>query len=578
MARPHQELRPSQFITTYGPGSILETRSGPVVPKTMDQLFTSIRRQPSDFEILDERLTRAALGGARITRVPTNAELSAPADQVVHPTWPFPFWSLCTGHGMEQILYPSDRGCPRCTAAGVRSDRLKAGREAIRFVIACRAGHLDDVPWQRLVHGPGARCQPGYYIWRGGGRALRFVTIECPDCHATENFGTAYARPWTCSGRLPEAGLRPAQPMCPHSASIHQRGAANLHVAEVVSALTIIDMPARLHNVVNDARVLTIASTLRSLNLLDRDTFLRQLRDQQIPDAAIGLIEDADWDQVLDALGQLVGGRARPVKLEEFERLQNAATNGAPPVPPAQPGAPPLFEVRRGSVRTFAGPSGRLTFRVTPVSRLRMVMVQTGYRRVEPLGRDVVPTMFAWGGADWFPGVQLFGEGIFIDLPDDGLRLDGGRTQAWADRTTNADDPDDAERQHAVHVWWHSLAHRLLRTLSIDSGYSSAAIRERTYLNSAGGHVTGGLLLFTVQPGGDGTLGGLIALVDRFGDVLHSALEDLADCSNDPLCADAPTQAGAPGAACYSCLLASETSCEHRNLALDRLLLLDNRP
>ena len=298
MARPHQELRPSQFITTYGPGSILETRSGPVVPKTIDQLFTSIRRQPSDFEILDERLTRAALGGARITRVPTNAELSAPADQVVYPTWPFPFWSLCTGHGMEQILYPSDRGCPRCTAAGVRPDRLKAGREAIRFVIACRAGHLDDVPWQRLVHGPGTRCQPGYYIWRGGGRALRFVTIECPDCHATENFGTAYARPWTCSGRLPEAGLRPAQPMCPHSASIHQRGAANLHVAEVVSALTIIDMPARLHNVVNDARVLTIASTLRSLNLLDRDTFLRQLRDQQIPDAAIGLIEDAEWDQV----------------------------------------------------------------------------------------------------------------------------------------------------------------------------------------------------------------------------------------------------------------------------------------
>jgi hypothetical protein len=578
MARPHQELRPSQFITTYGPGSILETRSGPVVPKVMDELFVNIGKSPSDFEIPDERLRRAALGGARIARVPTNAELSAPADDVVYPTLPFPFWSLCTSHGTEQILYPSDRGCPRCAASGARYDRLKAGREAIRFVLACPAGHLDDVPWNRLVHGPAATCQPNHYVWRGGGRALRFVRLECPTCHATENFGSAYARPWACSGRFAETGARPTQSNCARDARIHQRGAANLHVAEVVSALTIIDMPARLHNVLNDARVLATASNLISLNLLDHDTFLKLLRDQHIPEAAIDLIDDADWAQVLDALGQLAGGQsALPLKVEEFQRLQNAATNGAPPVPPTQPGTPPLFEVRRGSVRTFPGPANNLTFRVTPVSRLRMVMVQTGYRRVEPLGRDVVSTMFGWPGGDWYPGVQLFGEGIFIDIPGEALQPQGDRATVWSARSAGAAEPEDADRQHPVHVWWHSLSHRLLRTLSIDSGYSSAAIRERTYLSTEEGEASGGLLLFTVQPGGDGTLGGLIALVDRFGDILRSALADLRDCSNDPLCAEAPG-AGAFGAACYSCLLASETSCEHRNLGLDRLLLLDNLP
>src|SRR5205823_2327132 len=98
---------------------------------------------------------------------------------------------------------------------------------------------------------------------------------------------------------------------------IHQRGAANLHLTEVVSALTIIDMPARLHNVLNDARILGIASTLRSLNLLDRDTFGQQLRDQHIPDAAIDLIDEAPWAQVLDALDQLGGGgQPRPLKVD----------------------------------------------------------------------------------------------------------------------------------------------------------------------------------------------------------------------------------------------------------------------
>ncbi len=64
---------------------------------------------------------------------------------------------------------------------------------------------------------------------------------------------------------------------------------------------------------------------------------------------------------------------------------------------------------------------------------------------------------------------------------------------------------------HPVFVWWHTLAHRLINALSVDSGYSSAAVRERVYvyLNTTDGSFDGGILLYTVQPGGDGTLGGL---------------------------------------------------------------------
>src|SRR5579864_4988879 len=116
MAGSHQEVRPSQFILTFGPGSVIETRSGPVVTKAMDQLFTGLRLDPQDFEVWDDRLSRAELNGARITRVPTNAELGMASNDPVYPSFRFPNWSLCTDsrHAPTQVLYEVRTGCPLC--------------------------------------------------------------------------------------------------------------------------------------------------------------------------------------------------------------------------------------------------------------------------------------------------------------------------------------------------------------------------------------------------------------------------------------------------------------------------------
>ena len=204
--RPHQEIRPSQFVITYGPGTILETRSGPVVMKSMEDMFLLISRDPQDFEIVDPRLSRAELNNARIARLPTNDELQLPIDEVLYPTEPFPYSALCTRH-TPQILYFAQTGCPLCPTMGTASLREKAGREAIRFVLACEAGHLDEVDWHRVVHGPGGSCHPDHYRWHGGGRALRFVELECPRCNVPRaNMGMAYGGSWPCRSRLPEVG------------------------------------------------------------------------------------------------------------------------------------------------------------------------------------------------------------------------------------------------------------------------------------------------------------------------------------------------------------------------------------
>jgi hypothetical protein len=576
VARPHQEIRPSQFIITYGPGSIVETRSGPVLVRSMERLFRFIARDPQDFEIVDDRLSRAELSGARIARVPTNAELGAPTDQAVYPTERFPHWALCIRHQPQQILYSVQTGCPQCPAT---QGRQASGPMAIRFVQACSDGHLDDVNWWFIVHPTGGTCRPTFYRWHGGGRALRHVTIECPDCGNRANFGTAYGRSWTCSGRQPEVEL-PRTPGCNKDARIMQRGAANLHMPVITSALTILDIPTRLHTVLKDRSILAAARVLRNIGQLTQQAFYQQLPTLNLPAVTVTFLQGTPWQEVSDALDQLhaeESGNQRQVRDEEFDRLVRAASQGAPPVQPANrtPGAPPLFEVRLADVKRFSGPLGRLQFRVTPISRLRMVIAQIGYQRLDPQTAATVNVWFEHGGRRWYPGVELFGEGIFIDLDGVPAALAGPREQAWQQKL--AADPTQT-LNHPVHVWWHSLSHRLLTALSVDSGYSSTAIRERTYLVSdSNGVPHGGILLYTVQPGGDGTLGGLMALVPQFRSVLDSALRELATCSNDPLCAEA-TASGADGAACYSCLLVSETSCEHRNRGLDRLLLLESLP
>jgi hypothetical protein len=224
-------------------------------------------------------------------------------------------------------------------------------------------------------------------------------------------------------------------------------------------------------------------------------------------------------------------------------------------------------------------------------------MAQVGYSR--PIGDDEKLVAVEYTPPNestaWYPGIELFGEGIFLDLVSEleprgvaqHFPMQGRAHQKWLAAFTAQSGYDrikdlinnQTDYLHPVFIWWHTLSHRLMTALSVDSGYSSAAIRERVYCRTADGRTVGGLLLYTAQSGGDGTLGGLIGLIPHFERILRSALRDVDACSNDPICIEEEFgEDRVNGAACYACQLVSETSCEHRNMLLDRKLLLENQP
>lgn len=596
---PAQPLRRSQFITTYGPGAILEGPEGPRMIPVLNDSGLFQQQGPDNFEITDLRLSRALLGGAGILRVPSNAELGEIDARYIYDTFPFPDWALCMHHKILYRKITSDnRACPRCRPlASSDSAWMHVRREAIRFVRACPAGHLDDVDWPHLMTHATQGCNPDHLLWQGGGGALRHIEITCPNCHASMNLGTAYTREWACSGRFPEYRGK-ARPRCDQPTKIIQRGAANLRLSELQTALTIPPRSTALHRLlemkairivlhtqqVNSKQALTAALEALVQQGLLRRTVLTQIQNHPEP-------------TILAAIADTVRGElpenVRTLRLQEFQALRHAATHGAPPQPSRTPGAPPQFEILQGQVRTLAGPKGH-QLRITPVNRLRVVMVQTGYRRLDPLN-PVVDRVFDDGQHLWYPGVELFGEGIFLDLNPDTQTNTPARhfpffsvaASAWFDVWLDPESfgrvlhPDEHYQLHPVFVWWHTLAHRLMNALAVDSGYSAAAVRERVFVDvdEQTGEAGGGILLYTSQPGGDGTLGGLVALVPEFERVLHRALDTIDTCSNDPLCGEELFAPGKyNGAACYACALVSETSCEHRNMQLDRTLLLENLP
>lgn len=597
-----QSIRRSQFITTYGPGAILEGPNGPRIIPALDSSNIFGKHSVSKFEVTYLRLSSALLNGAGVVRLPSNAELRVPDSVPVYETIAFPSWALCPEHN---VLYrpnnaAKERACPLCPPYD--DNHLAAQRvrqQAIRFVRACLNGHLDDVDWLKIITHKNESCQPNYLNWIGSGKSLRNIDIECPDCGEGINLGQAYSRDWPCSGRFPERDIyEPCTPI----ARIIQRGAASLRMAELHSALTIPPADTELHRRLETHLIKSVLITHHPIRSKQQ---VKQILTPLVPN----LLARHNFEQLLsyseneilnaldDILPSTLPQDRQTLRKQEFEALRQAATKGAS----APPGKPPQFQVIQSDVREIVGQGGH-RLRVTPVSKLRVVMVQRGYRRLDPLNGELIEVPYVdENGGKWYPGVELFGEGVFVDFVPSTkdkdkeeffhFRLKESQTyQTWMAAWHEPEkyqqelqNPDDKVYLHPVFVWWHTLAHRLINALSIDSGYSSAALRERVYIDidEQSTQAVGGILLYTIQPGGDGTLGGLIAQVPRFEHVLKRALHTIDTCSNDPLCAERQFFRNGSrynGAACYACQLVSETSCEHRNTRLDRTLLRENKP
>jgi Domain of unknown function (DUF1998) len=184
------------------------------------------------------------------------------------------------------------------------------------------------------------------------------------------------------------------------------------------------------------------------------------------------------------------------------------------------------------------------------------------------------------------------GEGIFLVLSSD--RLDDWNKSFGAFHrerlkrvNKNLHAQSDRRHQHAEeatpkYVLLHTFAHVLINQLVFDCGYGSSSLRERIYCSDTNPQMSG-ILIYTAAGDSEGTMGGLVRMGEPefLGRTIARALDRARWCSSDPVCIESSGQGpdSCNLAACHSCALLPETSCEQQNRLLDRGLLvgvLDN--
>ncbi len=578
-------LRPSQFVFTFGIGSIIETSSGPRIIPDFDQwgqiFYKGKELNVSDFQI-DVFLHRDILDG-NIFSVPTNVLLNKKESEGIYKTFAFPDWGLCVEHG---YLYEFDDDRTRCPSCRTNRTFDIKRKQAIRFVRACPAGHLDDIDWRGMIDHT-ASCSSKVYRWNDRGGSLDDLKIICSSCNRETTLQDVYQKNKWCKGRFPETPGGNAR--CTEQSQVTLRGSSMLRIPQLLPIIAIPGPESKHHRVLSKKNMLTILISDEDWTkekLIKRINISNKNSPGTISDDDLYTVESAEEEILAAAITDVIKntGDAPSTLLErrlyEFRSLKNAARNGHP----LNPDTDPHFSVPKRGIRSDGNTNGPIKLetkklRVSPIEKLKVITVQKGYQRLgtenpdnKGVNHPLVEKFYLHGNERWYPGIEQIGEGIFIDDHDVDLNI---TSKEWNERFHAMDNNIE---YHPVFVWWHSLAHRIISAISLHSGYSSASIREVVYTEvELSGNVKGGVLLYTSQPGGDGSLGGMVSKVPTFERVVEQALSDLEFCSNDPLCYEQNVKdMGDFGAACYACLHMSETSCSYFNRFLDRRILLEN--
>lgn len=602
-----KSIRSTQYVTAFGPGAIFDFGGESLIAMDQDA-WNPVRAAKISLPRLQVQAT--AICGRPINHflvppIEDDQDDKAVVSDTGVPYYRFPRWLFCPDcrhmarweqRDEEDLLRRLNQ--PNGANSKPTCNRCHAGADLVpmRFVYVCKAGHIGDINWPDWVHShpQGNDNQPGCRSVKdlslnartGAGGGLASLVIQCNACKAKRSLGelmkpTEISRSGTsCRGTQPwsrQGG------QCNEMPRAEQRGSSNVYFPRLLSALDIPDL---------GNNPLPRGFDWDALNDYKR-------RYQNSPPVLKRARLTDQWRQGVTSAGKKVG-LTYDEACEYIEAVPPAPAEAPPPnIAVSLADADELLKQDEWEAfledRTYdqfkclrheieAGLLTGISF-VTEVKTLREVRAFTGFSRLSP-SNAVVPSS---NRCQWLPGIEVFGEGIFLAL-DDSLLLaweheNGKSLKARLDRMLRARNEDKGlvgtlPEPTPRFVLLHTLSHALIRQLSFECGYETASLRERLYCTAGVNGQPGrcGVLIYTASSDSEGALGGLArqGVPDRFVPGFKMAIKRSSWCSSDPVCAESQSQGlgGLNRAACHACMLITETSCTCFNTMLDRSLLI----
>ena len=490
----------------------------------------------------------------------------------------------------------------------------------IPILLICKNGHISDIPWYELfcagIDGKkeAMKKPTGFELFdypcqeceRGGRHELQWIenrnnseswgTIKCKKCGKTYGLeGIMNIHPF-CKGDTPWNGIgSKSEEPCKDvndARGVMQMALVtsnSVYYADSFSSLYI--PPQYLADAIlepNLQKVLDLLNTRWYPKAVERNAGLtKQAYIDQLD--LIDKAEDSDIE-LTDAQAETIKNRFLAVKeapkdaheqyrFEEY-KVFSSYSESIPQVPNLE-------------FKDIALPEDLKPFfkKIQQVDTLAMTLTQLGFSRVSmpvPLRIDGVvvrnegqriynePVEKVFS----LPANQSLGEGLFFEFNIDAV-------DSWAVQhndlfTTRYDQPEGEigkalkgeMTQYGAPRFYllHTFSHIIMKELEFSCGYPTASLQERLYYSDR----MCGVLIYTAD-GAEGSMGGLVwqgqpRLIER---IIKNAINNARECSSDPLCWENEDQLNL--AACFSCCLVSETSCEKRNLGLDRRALVDEQ-
>ena len=609
MRSDKQKIRRSQFVLVYGPGSIIE---GPNGSRLMPSLKGLGEKNCNDafftkYEIKDVRMSHMLNNEHEnnkyeyhLLSIPSNDSIKDDEPRVIYSTAMFPVWHLCFKRN-PTILYKHIMNDEHCSAYD-ENHCLECEKEKnpnVRFVRACPNGHLDEVFWYSEVHDGKKNClHEDYFYWKATGSALEDIVIECPKCGASTNMKKIYDKKVPCTARVPEneefygskiLSLKPNRDWnCDEKMGVIQKQSSSLRLPYTKTLLKIPTFDESILDLFNISQFTAYLKPLENLDDVDslftkekfKDDVINYLDNEEfwILEEYLEKFKISDILKEYRKVGQREPSFTNAVD-EEFNAIKFGDKNTA--------------NFSRSDFIPYALESLNYQFPfpldVAAIYKLTTVTAQLSYQRKphppkknksEELDDNYkfIPIGFKDEDVDppkmWYPAYRGVGEGIFITSDENPFDYNDNLAKTiekWNTCSINALS-DRPETENPLFIWWHTLSHAIIKSLSLSCGYSSASLHERVYLDEESEQ--GGILIYNTSPSDDSGMGGLVDLVFNeieFKKVLKNAMNTLLVCSNDPLCSFVKLEDGGfNGSACHNCLLVSETSCEHQNQLLDR--------